>query len=88
MAVAVLVLPASGADKKKGDVKLTPIAIAEIKRDKAVDFEKDLLPIFNKKCLACHNETKARGDLVLETPDAIREGGRTIGAGVIAEIKE
>ncbi len=52
-----------------------PIPIAEIKRDTKVDFEKEILPILNKNCTACHNATEAEGELVLETPEAIRKGG-------------
>ncbi len=29
-----------------------PIAVADIKRDGAIDFEKEVLPILRKKCLA------------------------------------
>lgn len=50
----------------------------EVKEPEAgitVDFEKDLLPVLKKNCLACHNTTKARGDLNLETPALIRKGG-------------
>ncbi len=52
-----------------------PIPVAEIKRDTKVDFEKEILPILNKNCTACHNATEAEGELVLETPEAIRKGG-------------
>ena len=51
------------------------IAIAELKRDTAVDFEKEILPIMRRKCLACHNNTDAESDLVLETPQSILKGG-------------
>ena len=54
-----------------------PIPIAEIKRDKPVDFEKEILPIFKANCLACHNATKAKAKLSLEDPAAIRKGGET-----------
>ena len=52
-----------------------PIQIATIKRDTKVDFEKEILPIFRRNCLACHNSTEAESDLVLETPKAILKGG-------------
>ncbi len=60
-------LPAEAEEK--------PIAIAPIKRDTKVDFEKEILPILNKNCTACHNATEAEAELVLETPEAIRKGG-------------
>lgn len=53
---------ASAAD----DVK--PIAIADIKHEGPVHFEKEILPILTKNCTACHNTKKAENSLVLETP--------------------
>src|SRR5262245_62046554 len=44
-----------------------PTQIAEIKRDSQVDFEKEILPIFRRNCLACHSATEAQSDLVLES---------------------
>ncbi|HEY2414822.1 MAG TPA: c-type cytochrome domain-containing protein [Pirellulaceae bacterium] len=52
-----------------------PIEIAEIKRDTEVDFEKEILPVFRRNCLACHSATEAQGDLVLESPQMILKGG-------------
>ena len=40
-----------------------------------IDFEQDLLPIFKKNCLACHNQTMAQGGLILETRGSILKGG-------------
>ncbi len=62
-------VPVRAADKSK------PIAIADVKRAEPVSFEKDVLPIFKKNCLACHNATEAESDLVLETPASIIKGG-------------
>ena len=41
------------------------IPIAEVKHDGPVSFEKEILPIFRRNCLACHNKTDAESDLVL-----------------------
>ncbi|QDU97172.1 c-type cytochrome domain-containing protein [Lignipirellula cremea] len=56
-------------------VMAAPIEIAQIKHDGDVDFEKEILPVLRKKCLACHNATEAESDLVLETPQSILKGG-------------
>ena len=40
-----------------------------------MDFETNVLPIFKRNCLSCHNQTDAEGDLVLETPATILKGG-------------
>lgn len=56
-------------------VSAAPIEIAEVKHEGPVDFEKEILPIFRRSCLACHNATEAEGKLVLETPASILKGG-------------
>ncbi|MGE3776824.1 MAG: c-type cytochrome domain-containing protein, partial [Pirellulaceae bacterium] len=60
-----------------------PITPAEIKHEGPVDFRKEILPILQKKCLACHNATDAEGELVLESPQTMAKGGST-GPGVVA----
>src|SRR5262245_25540143 len=64
-------------------VTAEPIQIAEIKRESDVDFEKEILPIFRRNCLACHSATEAQSDLVLESPQTILKGGSE-GPAVIA----
>ena len=50
------------------------IAITRIEPSRLIDFKQDLLPIFKKNCLACHNQTVALGGLVLETPETVLKG--------------
>ncbi|QOV88134.1 c-type cytochrome domain-containing protein [Humisphaera borealis] len=52
-----------------------PIPVAKLDRTSTVDFEKELLPILNNSCLACHNKTKPKAGLVMETPADILKGG-------------
>ncbi|QDU73698.1 WD domain, G-beta repeat [Bremerella volcania] len=59
-----------------------PITVADIQRSNPVSFEKEILPIFRRSCLACHSASEANGELVLETPATIRKGGDS-GAAVI-----
>jgi len=54
---------------------IRPLEVAEIERDRPVDFEAEILPLLRRSCLACHNKTHAAGDLSLETPQAMLEGG-------------
>jgi WD40 repeat protein len=70
-------------DKPPAEVQRKPIAIAKNKR-KTVDFEKDILPILKNNCLACHNKTTAKADLILETPQDILKGGES-GKAVVPE---
>ncbi len=46
-----------------------------MKPGQPIDFERDLLPIFKKNCLACHNQTMAMSGLVLETRESVLKGG-------------
>jgi WD40 repeat protein len=59
----------------RAEDKPQPMAIAEVKRDAAVNFEKEVLPILAKNCVACHNTKKSENSLVLENPAAILKGG-------------
>ncbi len=51
------------------------MAVAELKRDKPVDFETEVLPALRRNCLACHSGSHAENRLVLETPQTILKGG-------------
>jgi WD40 repeat protein len=70
--VALAAIPFSFAVRS---ASADPIAITEVKHEGPVDFEKEILPIFRRNCLACHSATEAESDLVLETPMTILKGG-------------
>lgn len=52
-----------------------PIPIAKVQRAEPVVFEKEILPILQRSCLACHNASKRLGALSLESPDSMKKGG-------------
>ena len=60
------------------------IPIADVKRDAPVDFAKDVQPLLQKHCVACHNTTTHEGGLSLESPQTMLKGGDS-GAAVVAE---
>lgn len=64
-------------EKKPTETKQPGLGIAEVKRTQLVDFQNDILPIFKNNCLACHNQTKAKAELILETPQTILKGGES-----------
>ncbi|MEO8426905.1 MAG: c-type cytochrome domain-containing protein [Verrucomicrobiota bacterium] len=70
-------------EAKPADEQRLPIPITEIKQIVPVDFEKEILPILKNSCLACHNKTAAKGDLILETPAEMIKGGES-GSAVMA----
>ena len=63
--------------------KSMALPVADLRRDAPVDFEKEILPFLKNNCFACHNTTKAKGGLNLETPQLILKGGDT-GAAAVA----
>ncbi len=42
----------------------------------AVVFTDLVKPILEKKCMGCHNSKKAKGNLVMETPELLEKGGK------------
>ena len=44
---------------------------------RAVDFARDVRPIFAKHCVSCHGPDKQRGGLRLDSASAARQGGNS-----------
>lgn len=40
-------------------------------------FEAVIVPLFDRKCSSCHNDTKAKGKLILTSVDQIMKGGKS-----------
>ena len=59
------------------------LEVAELSREKPVDFTREILPILRKNCLACHNNRDAEGELNLESPATIAKGGES-GVAVVS----
>lgn len=51
------------------------LSVADIRRETPVDFAREILPLLRQNCLACHNQSKAKGGLNLETPAHMLKGG-------------
>jgi WD40 repeat protein len=64
--------------------ELKPIAAEEISLGRPVEFQRDVYPILEANCIACHNVTVSEGDLILESIEAILKGGGT-GPAVVPE---
>ena len=60
------------------------IDAAEPSLGRPVDFEKDIQPILDEKCVACHNVAIAESKLILEDVPSILKGGKR-GAAVVAK---
>jgi len=66
----------TGVARVAGAPPSKPIEAASIKLGRPVDFEKDVYPILEANCLACHNAGIAESKLSIETADSIRKGGK------------
>jgi WD40 repeat protein len=83
LAGVFLTMPSAVAqDAKPADRPNAIIPVVVPDHPGSVDFEREILPFLNVSCLACHNKTKAKAHLVLETPGDIRRGGSTGPAAV------
>lgn len=62
------------AETTEGEAKGS-IKIAKVKHSGTVNFEREILPIFRRNCLACHNRTSTKAGVLLESPEDILKGG-------------
>ncbi|MBY0525114.1 MAG: NB-ARC domain protein [Gemmataceae bacterium] len=67
-------LPALVWSQEKG--KVEPVKVVEIKRDTPVLYDKDIEPIFVKKCLVCHSGQIKEGKLDLDSYEGLMKGGK------------
>lgn len=68
-----------GATLTHGDNFVLAAVMPEKERvpvDKAVVFDDVIMPIFNEKCLSCHNLEKAKGSLILTDVKSMLKGGK------------
>ncbi len=54
-----------------------PVGDLPADRKEPVNFATEVYPFLKANCLACHNSTKAKADLILESPKDMLKGGDT-----------
>lgn len=54
-----------------------PIDIRSPGRTNEIHFRSEILPLLQANCLPCHNQTRAKANLNLETPESMVKGGDT-----------
>src|SRR4051812_36398166 len=73
-ASAILACQSALAQEKAAEAgKIEPAAVA---LGRPVDFTKDVQPILDDKCVACHNVAIAESRLILEDVPSILKGGK------------
>ncbi|MGZ8919607.1 MAG: WD40 repeat domain-containing protein, partial [Limisphaerales bacterium] len=53
------------------------LPVARPNRTDRVSFHREILPVLQANCLPCHNQTRAKADLILETPGTMLKGGES-----------
>jgi len=74
---SIALAAAEAEAEKPADARRGPLPVAAVKRKTTVDFQRDILPILKANCLACHNQTAAKANLILESPESMRHGGES-----------
>ncbi len=64
-----------GADEKK-DAEAGPIKPAAVNLGRPVDYERDVYPVLEANCIACHNVAIDEGSLNLEEVELMLKGGK------------
>ena len=59
-----------------------PIPVAKIERKEPITYEKDIEPVFYKKCITCHSGNVKEGRFDISTYEGVVKGGRR-GAAVV-----
>ena len=63
---------------------LAILAGSHILGESPVDFERDVQPILEEKCLACHTTAAPQSGLVMESIEAMLKGGEKSGPSILA----
>lgn len=96
-AVAIVVLTAAGhfggslthganyLFEKENKTAATEPNVFPTPDPEAAIFAAYIQPVLEKKCLSCHNASKHKGDLRLDTPDFIRKGGKN---GAVIDLQQ
>src|SRR4051812_24555059 len=72
--LALAPMTAFAQDKGKKEIK--PIEVVMLERKDDIKYEKEIEPIFQKRCIACHSGPIKEGQLDLGSYDALVKGGR------------
>ena len=70
------------ADEPKQSAPVKPIEVVELQRKDPVSYDKDVEPIFVKKCNFCHSGNIKEGKLDMSTFEALMKGGKK-GASIV-----
>jgi WD40 repeat protein len=82
-ALTLCVAFAYAQDKKDEKDEFAPIPTVDLNRTDPVDYNKDILPIFENKCFVCHTGTELRGKYDMGSYEKVMKGGAKRGTKVV-----
>lgn len=74
---SVVVSATVGAQEKPADAPPAPIKVVTLNRSEPIDYDRDVQPIFARRCLVCHSGSVTEGMLDLSKHASILEGGKS-----------
>ena len=85
-ALLLLFVASTHAQEKKDEPKkdeFPPIPTVDLKLKEPVEYNKDILPIFENKCFVCHSGSVTEGKFDMSTYDKMLKGGKRGGMAVV-----
>lgn len=79
---AILALAAAAPAFAQGEKKNDLVPVVDLKRKDPVSYDKDIHPIFEKKCTVCHSGRELKGKFDLGTYEGVVKGGQR-GAAIV-----
>ena len=76
LTLALIASAAAAADAQEKKKEQGPVAVVDLKRKDAVSYEKEVEPIFYKKCITCHSGSIKEGNLDLGSYEGLIKGGK------------
>src|SRR5262245_50025961 len=76
LTLSLIALLPAGAPAQGKKEKVEPIKVVELKRGEPVSYDKDVEPIFYKRCVACHSGPVKESKFDLGTYESLVKGGR------------
>src|SRR4029079_8818500 len=76
LAALILAFASSAFAQEKGKNEPMPLAVVELKRTDPVSYDKDIEPLFYKKCTVCHSGKELKGKLDLSSYESLIKGGQ------------
>src|SRR6476659_4927774 len=64
-----------GGGKKKAPAQIDPSKLPPASKQAGVTFAKEIRPLFEASCFRCHGEERQKGDLRLDSLEAVMKGG-------------